>query len=76
MAQQKRHQMPLTAIPNTLYGEAACRFADEIGFDVSTHALRGERTITTSQAREFLDKGKSDGYDYSSAVWIVMCFLI
>ena len=66
--------IPFTAIPETLFGEAACKFADAHGFDVATHALRGERALSTADARTFLAKGKADGLDYSSAIWIITAY--
>lgn len=65
-------KMPLTAIPETLFGEAACAFADAHGFDVATYSLKGERFMSTADARAFMAKGRADGLDYSSAIWIVL----
>jgi hypothetical protein len=70
-------KMPLlNAIPETMFGEAACKFADEIGIPVSTYALRGERPMTTTGARAYLAKGKADGYDFASGVWVVTAYRI
>lgn len=64
--------MPFSAIPETLTGEAACTFADAHGFEVETHSLKGGRAISTADARAFLAKGKADGLDFSSAIWIIL----
>lgn len=72
--QSKANVVPMNAIPETLFGEAACRFADELGIPVATYALRGERPMTTADARTFLAKGKADGGDFSSAVWLVTSY--
>lgn len=66
--------VPLTAIPETLFGEAACQFAELHGFDVATYALRGERSMSVAEARAFMAKGRAERSDYSSAIWIITSY--
>ncbi len=64
--------MPFTAVPESLFGEAACAFAEAHGFDVETYSLKGGRPMTVADARAFLAKGREQGRDFSSAIWIVL----
>ncbi len=66
----------MTAIPTTLFGEAACVFADALGIDVETHSLRGGRPISTEAARTYLAKGAADGYDFSSGIWLITSYTL
>lgn len=60
--------MPISALPVSLFGLAACDFADSIGANVETFALRGGRAISTAEARAFL----AGAAGRESAVWIVV----
>lgn len=70
----KPRPIPFDAVPVTLFGEAACALADELGLPVSTYALRGERLLSTADARAYLAKGRADGRDFSSGVWLVTAY--
>jgi len=74
MGTPKVARVPMLAVPNTLRGEAACAFADELGTTVDTHALRGARPLSTEAARAFLASGSAQGHDFSSAIWIITSY--
>lgn len=71
---RRRTEPPFTARPVSLFGEAACAFAEANGFDVETYSLRGGRPLTVAAARAFLATGVERGSDFSSAIWIVLAF--
>lgn len=64
----RARKMPFTAIPVSLWGEAACVRADAIGVNVETHALRGSREMTTAEARAFMAEGNNRG----SVIWLTL----
>lgn len=66
--------VPFAAVPVTLHGEAACVLADKLGMPVSTYALRGERPMTTVDARTYLAKGAAQGMRFDSGVWLVTAY--
>lgn len=67
-------QVPFAAVPVTLFGEAACALADDLGIPVSTYALRGERAMSTADARAYLAKGTAQGMRFDSGVWLVTAY--
>ena len=66
--------IPIGAVPVTLWGEAACAFADELGLPVSTYALKGSREMSTADARAYLAKGREQGSNWSTGIWIVTAY--
>jgi hypothetical protein len=70
----KRAEIPIGAVPVTLWGEAACAFADELGLPVSTYALKGSREMSTAEARAYLAKGREQGSNWSTGIWLVTAY--
>lgn len=64
----RARKMPFTAIPVSLFGEAACARADELGVNVDTYSLRGSRELSTADARAFMAGGEGRG----QAIWLVL----
>ncbi len=76
MKKAAARKMPFTATPISLFGEAACAAADEIGVDVESYSLKGGRAMSTVDARTFLAKGTAQGSDFSSAVWLIVGYTL